>query len=422
MSLELPFPEPGETLQPAGPSRETLTRLARRRSILAKTMTEPGPDEAETEALIALASRTPDHGKLFPWRFLVFRGEARGRFGELLEARLRQSEPDGPEERYHFERTRFERAPLVIAVVSEVTPEHKIPEWEQVLSAGAVCFNMLVAAEAMGYGAQWLTEWYAYDAVIGEQLGLGAHERVAGFIYVGTPGEPPTERPRKAPRIAEWERQEVRSERLPTLDASLGYGYARSESESGFLQSSRSYDLTYGLTLSFDVFDGFNRRRRLENASVRQRNAELIVEDVRAQLDADLTSAYTSYQNRLELVALEQENLDAAAANPNLVVVAATNRKAALDPALLRPGRLEPIGSERRGPVLDELGNAELRDRLHEPLEPVSRSLSLPEIWRDQLEPRETAQKLVLVFDRDDLDPPVRLYYQVVELLSVDLR
>jgi len=131
---------------------------------------------------------------------------------------------------------------------------------------------------------------------------------------------PTLRRARRAVRVAEWERQEVRSERLPTLDASLGYGYARSESESGFLQSSRSYDLTYGLTLSFDVFDGLNRRRRLENATVRRRTAELLVEDVRTQIQADLTSTYASYQNRLDLVALEQENLDAVAANVDIAL------------------------------------------------------------------------------------------------------
>ena len=126
---------------------------------------------------------------------------------------------------------------------------------------------------------------------------------------------PALRRARRAQRAAEWERQEVRSERLPTVDANVGYGYARSESESGFLQSSRSYDLTYGLTLSFDVFDGLNRRRRIENASVRQRTAEIVVDDVRTQLTTDLTSAYTSYQNRLQLIALERETLEATAAN-----------------------------------------------------------------------------------------------------------
>lgn len=142
-----------------------------------------------------------------------------------------------------------------------------------------------------------------------------------GALLAQAEQENPTlRRARRAVRAAGWERQEIRAERLPTVDATLGYGYARSESESGFLQSSRNYDLTYGLTLSFDVFDGLDRRRRIENATVRERNAELAVEDVRTQLTTDLTSVYTSYQNRLELVALEQENLDVAAANVDIAL------------------------------------------------------------------------------------------------------
>ncbi len=131
---------------------------------------------------------------------------------------------------------------------------------------------------------------------------------------------PVLERARRARRAAEWEQREIRAERWPALDATLGYGYARNESESGFLQSSRAYDLTYGLTLSFDLFNGFDRRRRLQNAAVRTRTAGLLIEDVRTQLTTDLTSAYTSYRNRLELVALERENLEAAAANVDLAL------------------------------------------------------------------------------------------------------
>jgi nitroreductase len=198
------FPEPGQTLAPANPSEETLALLARRRSTTAKAMTGPGPSAGELETLLKIAARTPDHGKLFPWRFVVFEAEARARFGEILEARLRDIEPDGPAERYALERSRFERAPVVISVISAVTPDHKIPEWEQVLSAGAVCQTMLIAASAMGFAAQWLTEWYAYDEVTTKALGLGLSERVAGFIYVGTATEDPTERPRKAPQVSRW--------------------------------------------------------------------------------------------------------------------------------------------------------------------------------------------------------------------------
>lgn len=131
---------------------------------------------------------------------------------------------------------------------------------------------------------------------------------------------PALQRARRAQRAATWERQEIRAERLPTIDATLGYGYVRNESESGFLQSNRAFDFTYGLTLSFDLFNGFDRRRRTQNAAVRVRSAELTIEDVRTQITTDLTSAYTSYRNRLELVALERENLDAAASNVDIAL------------------------------------------------------------------------------------------------------
>lgn len=198
------FPEPGDALAPANPSAEALTLLARRRSTVAKNMTEPGPDAAQLETLLKIGARTPDHGKLFPWRFLVFEGEARARFGAILEARLRDIEPGGPAERYALERNRFLRAPVVIAVISDVTENHKIPEWEQVLSAGAACQNLLIGASALGFAAQWLTEWYAYDRVIKTELGLAPGERVAGFIYVGSASCDADERPRKAPRVNHW--------------------------------------------------------------------------------------------------------------------------------------------------------------------------------------------------------------------------
>jgi len=199
-----PAPSEAEPLEAAHPSADTLALLARRRSTLARKMTGPGPTAEEREALIRLAARTPDHGKLFPWRFLTFEGEARSRFGERLEARFKALEPEAPAERLALERTRFERAPLVVAVISDVTENHKIPEWEQVLSAGAVCQTMLIAASAMGYAAQWLTEWYAYDREIKTALGLASGERVAGFVYIGQAAQTPTERARKAPRVQAW--------------------------------------------------------------------------------------------------------------------------------------------------------------------------------------------------------------------------
>lgn len=206
MSSEIPeFPIESELLKSSHPSAETLELLARRRSTVAKNIRDPGPSGEQLEALLKIAARVPDHGKLHPWRFIVFEGEARTRFSRKLEARFREIEPDAPPERYDLERIRFERAPVVVAVISSLKDSPKIPEWEQVLSAGAVCQILLIASSAMGFAAQWLTEWYAYDEVMTTEMGLNESERVAGFIYIGTASEEPTERKRQAPDIKHWD-------------------------------------------------------------------------------------------------------------------------------------------------------------------------------------------------------------------------
>lgn len=202
--IEIKFPAPGERVRAPRTHSETLSLLANRRSTLAKAMTAPGPSAEEIDLLIQLGARVPDHGKLFPWRFIVFEGESRAKFSAILAKRFKELEPAAPPERHALEADRLTRAPLVIAVISDTNENHKVPEWEQILSAGAVCQNMLVAAEALGYGAQWLTEWYAFDQVTKTELGLKPGERVAGFIYIGTPAEPGKERPRKAPRVSHW--------------------------------------------------------------------------------------------------------------------------------------------------------------------------------------------------------------------------
>lgn len=199
-----PAPLDGDILTVPAASASMLTRMARRRSTRAIDMSGPGPSREQLETLLRIGARVPDHGKLFPWRFIVFDGEARTRFGAILEDCVRDDTPDAPPERLALERGRFERAPVVIGVISKVTKPHKIPEWEQILSAGAVCQSLLLAADAMGFGAQWLTEWYAYDARVTARLGLGADERVAGFVYVGTQAVAAVERPRKAPEVSRW--------------------------------------------------------------------------------------------------------------------------------------------------------------------------------------------------------------------------
>ncbi len=175
--------------------------LATRRSIPAFQMGGPGPGTAEIEEMLKLASRVPDHGKLAPWRFIVYRGEERARIsGELAKMAL-AAKPDLSEEMIKVENTRLTRAPVVVAVVSKAAPHFKVPEWEQLMSAGAVCLNLLMAANAHGYASNWLTEWYAFDEKAYPLLGVQPGERIAGFIHIGTPQVPPTERPR--PELAD---------------------------------------------------------------------------------------------------------------------------------------------------------------------------------------------------------------------------
>jgi nitroreductase len=198
------FPAPGERLAPSHPNADTLALLTRRRSTTAIALGEPGPSPDEVEQLIGIASRVPDHGKLAPWRFIVFEGEARGSFGQVLAKVFAAANPKATPDQVEAEAGRFERAPLVIAVISNVIENHKIPEWEQILSAGAACQNMLIAASAMGYGAQWLTEWYAYDPFVKDALGLRSGERIAGFVYVGSAPDEPVERARPRAHVGRW--------------------------------------------------------------------------------------------------------------------------------------------------------------------------------------------------------------------------
>jgi nitroreductase len=178
------------------PAPDAIDLLLSRRSGSAKAMTGPGPSPEQLQTILAAAARVPDHGKLFPWRFILFEGEARERFGDILAKRVTEIEDGVSDTRVEMERGRFLRAPVVVGVVSRVTPGIPIPVWEQELSAGAVCQNMLIAAHALGFVGNWITEWYAFDAVVAQHLGLGPNERVAGFVYIGTSAVPLEERVR----------------------------------------------------------------------------------------------------------------------------------------------------------------------------------------------------------------------------------
>jgi len=176
------------------PAPHALDLLLSRRSGSAKAMRGPGPSPAELASILKAGARVSDHGKLFPWRFIVFEGEGRTRMGEVL-AKVREKEGERPQQ-VEEERMRFLRAPLVVGVVSAAREQIKIPVWEQELSAGAACQNIVIAAHALGYVANWITEWYAYHPLVKEKIGLKPGERMAGFIYIGTSGVPLEERPR----------------------------------------------------------------------------------------------------------------------------------------------------------------------------------------------------------------------------------
>jgi nitroreductase len=172
--------------------------LLARRSSKPALLQEPGPSEAELGQILTAAARVPDHKKLTPWRFVVFAGEGRAAFGEKLAEICAREEAETPSDvRLETERQRFLRAPLVVAVVASPAMPSPVPEIEQTLSAGAACFNLCLAANAVGYGTSWITEWYAFSPGVREVLGLGESEQIAGFVYIGTASgaQPDRDRP-----------------------------------------------------------------------------------------------------------------------------------------------------------------------------------------------------------------------------------
>ena len=183
----------------ATPTLNPLDFLDQRRSVPARQLGEPGPDAAQLERLLQAAVRVPDHGKLVPWRLLAIRGDARARLGRSFAEIHARQEPGVAPSVLDKDRERFNFAPLIVAVIARVEADHpKIPAQEQLLSAGCVAYNLLLGAQALGFGAQWLTGWAAYDDEVARLLGLGANEHVVAFVHVGTAKEPAPERSRPA--------------------------------------------------------------------------------------------------------------------------------------------------------------------------------------------------------------------------------
>jgi nitroreductase len=184
------------------PCPELYNYLIRRKSV--KKLGTPGPDKEQIGQILQAAARVPDHGKLFPWYFIVFEGEARQAIGPLLEKAWLVEEPEASPAKLELEGERFLKAPVVIAVVSKIR-ESKNAAWEQILSAGAACMNLTLAANALGFATNWLTEWYCYSETFCRSLGLGDNENIAGFIHIGTAESVPEERARPdLDKIVTW--------------------------------------------------------------------------------------------------------------------------------------------------------------------------------------------------------------------------
>jgi nitroreductase len=187
------------------PDRAALDALLQRHSTPSRQLGLPAPDAACLEQMLQAAIRVPDHGKLVPFRLLLIDGDARLALGEFLAARSAQRNP-GMEALIDKDRQRFAHAPLVVTVIARPQAHPKVPEWEQLLTAGCVCMNLLHAAQALGFGAQWLTAWMAEDRAVAGHLGLAADERIVGFIHIGTPklAVPERERPSLDSLLTHW--------------------------------------------------------------------------------------------------------------------------------------------------------------------------------------------------------------------------
>lgn len=176
----------------------TATLLATRRSAKPRDMVAPGPDSAQLRQILEAAMRVPDHGKLNPWRFVIIESDRRRAFADLLQDAYRAEKPDAGRIELEAMDQFAHQAPVLIAILSTPTANSKIPRWEQELSAGAACMNLLLATHAAGFVGSWLTGWAAYDGKVLETLGGAPQDRIAGFLFLGSPSRPLEERPRPA--------------------------------------------------------------------------------------------------------------------------------------------------------------------------------------------------------------------------------
>jgi nitroreductase len=185
---------------------DALSLLQQRHSAPSRQLGEPAPDAATLRKLLEAAIRVPDHGKLVPFRLIELRGNDKLAFGAKLTERAIRRNPELPESKREKERFRYTFAPLVMVVVARLDADSGIPDIEQKLCAGNVAYNILLGAYALGFGAQWLTGWAAYDAEVAALLNLVDNECVIGFVHIGTPQTeiPDRERPALDDLLSEW--------------------------------------------------------------------------------------------------------------------------------------------------------------------------------------------------------------------------
>jgi nitroreductase len=185
---------------------DTIDVLTNRQSVGADFLTEPGPGPEALQRILSAALRVPDHGRLFPWRIQVLDKAAQKRLAEVYVARYRELNPEARDNQVEHERKRPQRAPLLLVVSNRLEPMHKIPILEQTLSGGALCMNILNAAHALGFAANWVTGWPAFDDHVKRTLGVPPNSQIIGFIHVGSPGAPPKDRirPKLEDIVSEW--------------------------------------------------------------------------------------------------------------------------------------------------------------------------------------------------------------------------
>ena len=214
------LPAFGDPLSATQPDADPKAFLGRRRSTPIKLMDRnaEGPDRDTLNTILAMGLRVPDHRQLQPWRLLIIEGESRGKLSQTLRAAFAHANPEASEADLNMEADRPFRSPVCITVISSPDVSHKTPVWEQELSAGALCHNILLAANAHGWSAAWVTEWWAYDPNVANALGLGEHERIAGNIFIGSTSETLTERKRPilSEMLAYWDGAERQT--LPELN------------------------------------------------------------------------------------------------------------------------------------------------------------------------------------------------------------